>query len=85
MTQKMSDLEYILTLDRHESASAKACLVMDFVLTKHSIAEYAAFFYWLSRELEKGDIEFTNLIFGEFKLNKDRAKTLSAWLKRILA
>lgn len=79
-----SNLEYILTLDTSkETASSKATLAADFIESRHSISEYSAFFYWLSNELGKGEIEFTNLIFDKFKLNKHRALLLSCWLLRL--
>ena len=79
-----SDLEYILTLDASETANSKASLVKAFIESKHSTAEYATFFYWLANELDKGDVQFKNLIFNELHLDYTKAKLLSVWLLRIL-
>jgi hypothetical protein len=79
-----SDLEHILTLSDTETASSKATLVFDFIENKHSIAEFATFFYWLANELSKGEVEFMNLVFNKLQLNKSSARLLSVWLLRIL-
>ncbi|WP_341740071.1 hypothetical protein [Microcoleus sp. CAWBG640] len=79
-----SDLEYILTLDASETADSKASLVRDFIESKHSIAEYGTFFYWLANELDKGEIQFKDLIFDELRLTKTKALLLSTWLLRLV-
>lgn len=84
MESKNSDLEHILTLCDTETASSKATLVLDFLENRHSIAEFATFFYWLANELNKGEIEFMNSIFEKLSLNKSSARLLSVWLLRIL-
>lgn len=81
----ISELEYILALDKWESASAKTTLALSFIQSQHSICEYAAFFHWLANELDKGETEFVNQVFDNLKLNKSSARLLSIWLLRIVA
>lgn len=79
------ELEHILCLDKQESASSKSMIVANFLDQPCTPAELATFFQWLANELDKGEIEFNNLVFTSIKLNKSSARLLSIWLFRIVS
>jgi len=78
-------LEYVLTYDTKESASAKATIALAFIEEKHSLVEFASFFQWLGERLDDGDIEFCNLIYNAMNLNKSSSRLISLWLMRIVS
>lgn len=84
MIKDSFDIEYVLTYDTKESASAKATIALAFIEESHSLIEFATFFQWLGERLDDGDIEFCNMIYNSMKLNKSSSRLISLWLMRIV-
>ena len=84
MKKNTFGIEDILMMDISESVTEQVTQIITFADEPHTLTEFSAFFQWLGGRLDEGSIEFNNLIFEQFRLNKSSSKLLSLWILRML-